>query len=576
METYETVTPSVSPTQSCYRALFCDIALSWPAFDFSSDLQYILQRLEREGEHFRLITLPSLGKAIETSVVTGTKLMVPVGWKMQKRSQLPIFLRHLTKMLFGEDGFPLNNGSSKAYRDVRQVTMMYSKENHPCEPEIENEAIAKFLDRVTLKTEIDLSNSLVRELIPLMRDIACRVLNGDSHIHLELRRFQKNPWGRHGSGAVAGREVGSEKWSFVKYPNTPEKLFQWCNEKCVKQHTHEVPTGRVCAVPKDYRGPRIICIEPKEHQFAQQGIMDILYRLFSVHPLTRRAISFDEVGPSQERCFDANTSTIDLKDASDNLRLSLARLVLPKWFFALVTRYRTRQISYNGKLFFPTCLASMGNACCFPLETFLFWLITRAAMYRITESMPRAVRDHLIQDIRVFGDDIIVPAWACDSVVEALEACNLQVNREKTCHLSPIRESCGAYTYNLEDVRIVRCKTSAVTNHRTWLEMRDHSREAREYGYPALAQAMADLCRCQYDVSSFKRRFNRSLQRMEIRVPSFVTKGVHSELSDYSALYAWYVGNDVTPYLKGARKRVKWGWTSYDTFAMEWASVFSN
>jgi hypothetical protein len=55
-----------------------------------------------------------------------------------------------------------------------------------------------------------------------------------------------------------------------------------------------VPQARVCLVPKDSRGPRIISCEPAELMFIQQGIMRKLYSHLETHHLTAGQINFTD------------------------------------------------------------------------------------------------------------------------------------------------------------------------------------------------------------------------------------------------------------------------------------------
>jgi len=66
---------------------------------------------------------------------------------------------------------------------------------------------------------------------------------------------------------------------------------------------------------------------------------------------------------------------------------------------------------------------------------------------------------------------------------------------------------------------------------------------------------------------SIRRRFNKDLQRIEYRVPTYVKVGNTEGLPGVKGIYAWYVKNDLTPFLKGALLRVKMRWTTLDPYA---------
>lgn len=578
-----TITPSAPLVRSVLTALFFDMARKIPIYSHSSDdCHYILCRIDKEGDSFAFMTLPLLGKAIERSLIQEEPFKAPLGWHFKKNTKLPLFLYELFSYLYTDDAQPKwGKNPLPMMRDVvfflRQVCSVFSKVEYEAARSKCLETVNGFKERTTRSWEPDGSSRELSEILRLAREILARVFEGDSPCLSELRGFQKEPWGRHGPGAVAGSECGSEKWDHNWWPGLSDKLFVFSPGYAVFGGfpLDSQPIARVVTVPKDFRGPRVICIEPKENQFAQQGIMDILYRHLHECPLTRDSIDFLNVEENQRLCYDNNFVTIDLKDASDNVSLRLARLLLPQWVFALVTRYRTRLVSYEGDVWRTTCLASMGNATCFPLETLIFWAIARSAMNRVKLSFPPQARKSLVGTLRVFGDDIIVPKWAGDCVIDALGLCGSQVNPEKTCLGDLVRESCGEWVCAGESCRIVKMRCAHVKDHRSWLQLQDNIVQFRSFACFATAEALAELCSQVYPVSSFKRRVNQGLQRLEFRVPRFVTKGHRSRLTDYAALYAWYVSNDVIPFSRGTRKLVKWGWVEKRDLPASFAGVLA-
>lgn len=607
--TYETITPSVAVSRihavwerhhdTCddmqsrlYRALFCDVASHFPNFA-PEDFDYLLRRRAKEGISFYLETLPMMGKAFETSLISGEALELPPGWSLLKGTRLPKFCHQLFIDLMDEKGQPrhtiLNQNlysdtHVRACRYLRQITMMWSKvelfsdvsDEHSDVPQGKltaksRKAFEGFIDRATRDVDLgtlpDLARGSLKEAARLLRYVfrtQIPTLN-------ELHDFEKKPWGRQGPGAVAGGEMGREKWDFQQWPGLQGDLFLWREGATIASSLlQSQPPARLCAVPKDFRGPRIICIEPKENQFAQQGLMDILYRHVRAHSLTNRSISFLDTEESRKLCYNDKFATIDMKDASDLISLRLARMLLPRWIFRLVTRYRSRNVAIRdlNRVIPSKCLATMGNATCFPLETLLFWAISLGTMITIRDSFPYRQRRHLNLDLRVFGDDIITPLWAADAVCSVLESSGLSVNKSKTCTYSPVRESCGEWVFMKRPVRIYRFRTISISDHRSWLQWRDQVKDLGEAEMPALHQQVFDEVihwMCRYP---FEYRHNRDLQRFEVLAPQFVQLGRCTELQDYAGLYAWHVRNDRTPFLKGARLRVKMRWQDASIFWM--------
>jgi len=554
-------------TQSTlYRALFHDIARHFPQRT-SLDCDYLLSRLKNEGIAFIFTTLPMLGKAVENSLIAYEPLKVPCGWRLSKKSRLPLFLNSLFQELFDDEGQPrwaleMRPAPDLAYHSlayIRQVCMLYSK------VEVGKHDETPFLQAFAKRICETRSVTCDSEVLNLARYMIRNVLESDYPEASELRDFERNPWGRHGPGAVADGEKGPEKWQFKKLPNVPESLFRINERLVVASQAANVSSARVVCVPKDFRGPRIICIEPKENQFAQQGLMDILYRLLMRHSVSRRAIDFIDVSESRHACYDYTQATIDLKDASDRISLELAKLLLPRWFYKLVTRYRSANVEVLGKLYTPRCLATMGNATCFPLQTMIFWALAQATVTVVRASHSALHRHNLTGFVRVFGDDIIVPLWACDAVCDNLQRSGLVINDQKTCSFSLVRESCGEWVYDGRAIVTTRLRSPQVVDLRSWVQFRDY---AKTCAYPALAQALTDTYNAYIDESALPRRFNKHLQRSEVRLPCFVTKGDRPQLDNEAGLYAYFVSNDRTPFLDGARLRVKQRWVSDATFVV--------
>jgi len=577
--------------QSClYRALFCDIAQVFPNFVLC-DYQYLMKRFASEGSGVYLEKLPLLGKGLETSLITGDALIVPPGWQLRKGTRLPKFLYELFSQLYDNEGhltFDFYHFSKdprvvthkvfSACLFLRQVTMMWSKVElfsdvgspktgtKVCAKSIK--AIDEFVKRITDEVEIDYSISLHRDSIGEARRLLRWVFSQDLSKVVDLKDFVSKPWGRQGPGAVAGGERGKEKWSFQKWPGLPKYLFTWREgfDMDVEPITSQ-PPARLRTVPKDFRGPRVICMEPKENQFAQQGLMAILYGLSRESSLLRKSISFFDTAESRRLCFDYRYATIDMKDASDLISLRLARVLLPRWVFKLVTRYRSRTVSLpDQRVIKSRCLTTMGNATCFPLETFVFWAIALGTLLSVRDSYPERQRKHLNLDVRVFGDDIIVPLWGCDAVVQVLTACKMLVNTGKTCALSLVRESCGEWVFAGRSARIFKFRSTSVTSHRNFLQWRDQLNDLESVELPALKEEISDMLKAYVtnaklaNPRAFRLRYNGALQRMEIFAPVVVQTGSISELVDAAGLYAWHVHNDRTPFLRGARKRVHMRW----------------
>lgn len=573
---------TIRPTESSslsrfYRCVFADIKRSYP--DTFLAEAYILARLNAEGIRFATSTLPLLGKAIDISLTTHEPIKVPCEFRKRKGTELPQLMYDIFKDIYKDNGElrfswdeALTDAQFRALLLLRTVCLSFSKVVTSLEKEITDKSLESFSKRISKEPNINTSqssnNDAIREARRLLR------LVFDSEYSVRLREFIHEPWGRHGPGAVAGRESGASKWSFEKWPGLDTRIFAY-NENisllCNKTRTKQ-PRARAMAVPKDFRGPRIICIEPKENQFAQQGLLDCLMELCSSHPLTSRSINFQSVERQTQLCYRRDSvATLDLKDASDNLSLRLARILLPRWVFKLVTRYRTRFVEISGKEIKNNAFATMGSAVCFPIQTMIFWALSLGTMISIRDAYrpkkPNGRRATNFErnkalpfHLSVFGDDIICSLWAADEIMRTLEACGLIINKEKTCVFSALRESCGAWVIAERPVSIVRFKSTHISTWRDYVRWLDYYHES-DYG-PVKEYILDEL----KAYTTLKKRVCRNLQRVEVRLPTLCQSGRRSTLPDYIGLYAYFVRNNVAPSSYGTRKRVKWSWKDAKLF----------
>jgi hypothetical protein len=102
----------------------------------------------------------------------------------------------------------------------------------------------------------------------------------------------------------------------------------------------------------------------------------------------------------------------------------------------------------------------MGSALCFPFEamaflTMCFLGIEESIGHRFTKVSQ--ISDYLGQ-VRIYGDDIIVPVDHVHSVVNSLEHFGARVGTDKSFWIGKFRESCGKDYYSGHDVSIVKVR----------------------------------------------------------------------------------------------------------------------
>jgi len=575
------------PVLAFYKSVLKDLALTSSYYRECNrpSEHYLLKRLCSEGIIFVSKSLPELGKAAEISMITGKPIVVPQTFKLRWMSRLPVFLGNYFQDAWDDDGRPKwvlaepddtgKRTQSYAFYCIRQVCLAYSKATDLGTLVSDEDALKAFSERISGQPEITAPSWLLNAARHLLRSL---LMEGDK-LNAMLAQWDEDPIGKHGPGAVACKEKDLLKWNFRRISGLPPKLFTWRSSTedtlgwiepsigpFVKGETESV--ARAVCVPKDFRGPRIICIEPKENQFGQQGLWSVLSSLIHTHTLTRKSIRFDDQSRNANLCKRRDLATIDLKDASDTVSLKLCRLLLPKEVFSLVTRFRSRAVSINGNIKKSECLASMGSAVCFPMETLVFWAIAQSAIHPNDSRLP----------VRVFGDDIIVPKGSAMYVVKMLEACGFKVNSAKTCIETPVRESCGAYTMYGHDIRVTRFRASSVDSLPAWNSLLKNAKELNErmlcssslamletlaeyakvpWGLDCLPSGIAELSRC-------RSRYNKELQRREFLLPTAVMRGSRGSISAGAGLYAWLVGNPTQPSSSG-NLSVKMKWVDADT-----------
>lgn len=155
---------------------------------------------------------------------------------------------------------------------------------------------------------------------------------------------------------------------------------------------------------------------------------------------------------SQGRESPNQFSTLDLKSASDTIARELVKLLLPSDWYAFLDDLRHHSGNLDG---FSSVnyekFSAMGNGFTFPLESLIFWAVSKAA---IECSGLRCNQD----DISIYGDDIIVRNYGAHAVTSALNYCGFSINIEKSFVEGAFKESCGADFWLGHDVRPLQIK----------------------------------------------------------------------------------------------------------------------
>lgn len=175
-------------------------------------------------------------------------------------------------------------------------------------------------------------------------------------------------------------------------------------------------------------------------------------------------VGFTDQAPNQRlACVGSVTgdlATLDLSEASDRVSFQHVQDLFanfPHLMWAVdATRSRKAETS-DGRIIDLRKFASMGSALCFPVEEMVFLTIVFLAIEQeLGHRLSRSAIKAYAGQVRVYGDDIVVPARHVNSVILALESFGFRVNKDKSFWNGKFRESCGKEYYAGVDVSIAR------------------------------------------------------------------------------------------------------------------------
>lgn len=205
----------------------------------------------------------------------------------------------------------------------------------------------------------------------------------------------------------------------------------------------DIHRAKLGFVPKSYKTFRSICVEPWLNSFMQLGLGTVMTRRMRSYGL-----DLSEQVPNQELArrgsIDGSLATVDLSSASDSVSIQLVRELLPDDWFEKLSHTRSSEIEYNGVVGRLAKFSSMGNGFTFPLQSLIFYTLTRAVCRELKLATG---------DVRAYGDDIICPTEAYSLLTSTLTLLGFKVNSEKSFHTGPFRESCGKDYWLGIDVR---------------------------------------------------------------------------------------------------------------------------
>lgn len=450
------------------------------------DFKTVSVRVEGEGLSFFAITLPAIGKGLQKGLSDGQ--VTPSSWPgFGCRGNLPRFLGGFLELIFDRrTGCLLENPNVDAIIAVNSLSGVFGKFALPTSKKREADAIEAW---VSCETEVKARDSarsqeqlsdFARVSRVLWRDVFVEL---DKSIYDDINGESYTLRPKHGPGATADRLRGNAKYDLRYWPQRLEEVFPF-GEYCLpnwRYHSRlsrvnfceprdELPV-RLAAVPKTLKTPRLIAIEPTANQYMQQAVSKSLVDSIERSSLGR-VVGFRDQWRNHSLALkgslDGTLATLDLSEASDRVSNQLVRAMLdsfPSLFEAVdATRSRRADVPGHGVIRLAK-FASMGSALTFPIEAMVFLTVVVLGWEKAKgRSFRRSDIKSLVGEVRVYGDDIIVPVDIARDVVESLEAYGLKVNLSKSHWTGRFRESCGREYFQGVDVSIDRLRDVVYTS----------------------------------------------------------------------------------------------------------------
>jgi len=404
---------------------------------------------------------------------------------------------------------------------------------------------------------------------------------------------------RHGPGAVADMKFGGDKYSFPHWPSKLEGVFPWC---AFAQHREDLhiteddtkyvinpspiePPAKLIAVPKNYKGPRLIASEPIAHQFLQQGLLKWLRTNLS-KPL-RTSIDFKSQKPSQDAALlaskDGQSATVDLSSASDRMscwaveRAFGSNQSLLQALHAVRTRTIIDSTGTDENLHIQLKkFAAQGSAVTFPIQTILYaGLCFAAVLFTENKRVTRRNLMRVARKVRVFGDDIIIPKSAVPVLGILLHSLELKVNVDKTFTEGTFRESCGMDAWCGHNVTPCYLSAFYLENHRptgeqivSWVDVSNNAHKKGLWSLSSYMQTSIPLVMrkkmltsseegdgirffsfCSGYTTSSRQRVCKHLHRPEAKLLVLRSRQQKKERGSWNDLYQWLI-EDPEPHTK--------------------------
>lgn len=432
--------------------------------DLHRNIEYVVRRYRCEGLGFVTKTLPKLGKAFDASLRDGRIHPCPV---KTGRGSLPLCLTGLINLVFEKDGALKDRPNVEAVSAIRQLCFMYYKLEGNYPQEIVDACIEKFQ---STDQSLDQCDEISPDKTSILYE-ASRII-GKIFSGLDVEEIIPRP----GPGQTADKCPSEHRyephvWYKTLHEAYPYYRYFYCGSShlldSVRRYRslprQQHGTSVLTVVPKDSRGPRIICMEPSEYMWLQQGLGRMMMEHMERHPLTRGHVNFTDQTINGRLALNASHSgllaTLDMKEASDRISRSLVDYLfqevpaLRQKLLALSTRYIELP---SGDILETRKFAPMGSALCFPVMSVVHYAL---ALSCLKHTRPGENFKALAKHLYVYGDDIICHTEDAQILFDEFPVYGLVFNQDKSFTKGKFRESCGVDAYDGIDVSPQRIKS---------------------------------------------------------------------------------------------------------------------
>lgn len=593
-------------------ALCKDVQVAYPAIvGIDRDIQRLSQLCQTRGLGFLCLDLPMLDTFLKEGLEHGRlpASLGPFGAR-SKKCHVPKLFSGLWLRVFDKNAMLKPDVDFTAIAFLTQLSTVAKKLEIECSPrrcfitlekyyEVESHLPAPSLswegdwsDTESLRENLHLREAIPEDaplvghrteergrlglLLSKTQRVADILLSSmlpyDPHVWSDvLMEYEGVSGFRHGPGAVQERLKQWEKSTFAEWSWKLESIFPFYSFG-IMMNDNRVPIrkerpSRLLMVPKTLKGPRLICAEPVAQQWCQQAILGFMEfefdRLFNGDFIDLRdQEKSGKMVLSASR--DRKHSTIDLSDASDRLscfvveRLFRRNQALLSALYAARTRYVDVEYRRHKNFIKLKKFASQGTAVTFPVQSLCFLIMAIAASHRGRDVTMESIMK-LRKDVRVYGDDIIIPTHGYVDLKCIMTACFLKVNDEKSFAQGNFRESCGTDAYNGYDVTPCKPQVFGSGKPGNIIAVVDNSNNLFKKGYWHASNELLShlpwhiLCKIRqvgpdtpgifgyysYSGSSeshLRKKWNSRLHRYEVRTLVVETKSSEYQRDGYSVL----------------------------------------